>query len=166
MDPDYVCPIYCGLSRAIDCRPETEIELDNVTLEVVDELCYLGDMVGTGGGCVNAIPNRCGIAWGKLRNLLPFLKSIHLPLLIRSRLLSTCVRTTMLHGSETWGPNKVDLQRLRRNDRSVIGWICGVRPQDDTDTANLLAKRGLADIDKVLRPRRLRLFYHAMHRNA
>ena len=129
-----------------------------MTLEVVDELCYLGDTVGAGRGCVNAIPNRCGIAWGKLRNLLPFLKSIHLPLLIRSRLLSTCVRTTMLHGSETWGPNKVDLQRLRRNDRSMIRWICGVRKQNDTDTADLLAKLSLADIYKVLCSRRLRWF--------
>ena len=139
MDPDYVCPRCCGLSCAIDGRPETEIEVDSVKLEVVDEFCYLGDMLGAGGGCANAITNRCGIAWGKFRNLLPILTSRHLPLHIRGRVFSTCVRTAMLHGSETWGPNKVDLQRLRRNDRSMIRWICGVRPQDDTDTADLLA---------------------------
>ena len=44
----------------------------------------------------------------------------------------------------------------------MIRWICGVRPQDDTDTADLLAKLGLADIDSVLRSRRLRWFGHAV----
>ena len=161
-DPDYVCPRCRGLSRPIDGRPETEIVVDGVSLEVVDEFCYLGDMLGSGGGCANAITTRCGIAWGKFRDLLPILTSRHLPLHVRGRVFSTCVRTAMLHGSETWGPNAVDLQRLRRNDRSMIRWICGVRPQDETDTADLLAKLGLADIAKVVRSRRLRWFGHAM----
>ena len=48
MDPDYVCPRCYGLSRAIDDRRETEIEVDSVKLEVVDEFCNLGDMLGQG----------------------------------------------------------------------------------------------------------------------
>ena len=120
LDPDYVCPRCRGLSRPIDGRPKTKIEVDGVELEVVGECCYLGDMMGAGGGCANAISNRCGIAWGKFRSLIPVLTSRHVPLLVRGRVFSTCVRTAMLHGSETWGPNSADLQRLRRNDRSMI----------------------------------------------
>ena len=162
LDPDYVCPRCRGLSRPIDGRPKTKIEVDGVELEVVGECCYLGDMMGAGGGCANAISNRCGIAWGKFRSLIPVLTSRHVPLLVRGRVFSTCVRTAMLHGSETWGPNSADLQRLRRNDRSMIRWICGVGPRDDTSTEDLLTKLGLVGIEKVLRSRRLRWYGHAV----
>ena len=161
-DPDYVCPRCQGLSRPIDGRPATHIEVGSVQVEVVDEFCYLGDMLGAGGGCTNAIINRCRIAWGKFRKLLPILTSRHLALHIRGRVFSTCVRTAMLHGSESWGPRACDLQRLRRNDRSMIRWICGVRPQDQINSNVLLAKLGLAEIGKVLRSRRLRWYGHAV----
>ena len=67
----------------------------------------------------------------------------------------------MLHGSELWGPRACDLQRLRRNDRSMIRWICGVKPQDQINSNVLLAKLGLAEIGKVLRSRWLRWYGHA-----
>ena len=46
----------------------------------------------------------------------------------------------MLHGSETWGPNALDLKRLRRNDRAMIRWICGTKVHDKTTPALLLKK--------------------------
>ena len=151
------------MSRPIDGRPKTKIEIeDGVELEVVSESCYLGDMFGAGGGCANAISNRCRIAWGKFRSLIPVLTSRHVPLLVRGRVFSTCVHTAMLHGSETWGPNSADLQRLRRNDRSMIRWICGVGPRDDTSTEDLLTKLGLVGIEKVLRSRWLSWYGHAV----
>ena len=162
-DPDYVCPRCRGLSRPIDGRPKTKIEIeDGVELEVVSESCYLGDMFGAGGGCANAISNRCGIAWGKFRSLIPVLTSRHVPLLVRGRVYNACVRTAMLHGGETWGPNSADLQRLRRNERSMIRWICGKGPQDETSTEDLLTKLGLVGIVRVLGCKRLRWYGHAM----
>ena len=67
----------------------------------------------------------------------------------------------MLDGSEMWGPKIDDLQRLRRNDRAMIRWICGVKPQDRINSNVLLDKLGLADIGNVLRSRRLRWYGHA-----
>jgi len=66
----------------------------------------------------------------------------------------------MLHGSETWGPNASDLQRLRRNDRSMIRWICGSKALVETPYDQLLFKLGLTDITVVPRSRRLRWFGH------
>ena len=43
----------------------------------------------------------------------------------------------------------------------MVRWICGVRPQDNVDSDDLLAKLGLADIGKVLSSRRLRWYGHA-----
>ena len=66
----------------------------------------------------------------------------------------------MLHGGETWGPNVSELQRLRRNDRSMIRWMCGTKARDETPSEKLLKKLGLCDITAVLRCGRLRWSGH------
>ncbi len=95
-----VCRRCRGHERPIDGRPTTEIKVGNATLEVVDSFCYLGDKLESGGGCVRAIIARCGVAWGKFRQLRPVLTSRHLSLETRDKLYNACVRSTMLHGSE------------------------------------------------------------------
>ena len=72
-----------------------------------------------------------------------------------------CVRSAMLHGSKTWAPNANDLQRLRRNDRSVIRWICGAKLRDEIPPSVLHDKLGVEEIASVLRCRRLRWYGHA-----
>ena len=44
----------------------------------------------------------------------------------------------MLHGSETLGPNILDLKWLR----PMIRWICGTKDQVETSSASLLQKLG------------------------
>ena len=162
--PGYVCLRCQGHPsvRPIDGRPHTSVSLGSTTLEVVDEFCYLGDMIGAGGGCENAIITRCSVAWGKFRKLLPILSSRHIPFTVRGRVFNACVRSAMLHGSETWGPKSKDQQRLRRNDRAMVRWICGVKPQDNSSYEQLLSKLGLVDIASELSSRRLRWYGHVM----
>ena len=62
----------------------------------------------------------------------------------------------MLHGSEAWAQTVGVIQRLQRNDLSMIRWICGTRPHDRTSYSVLLTKLGLVDIIFVLRSRRSR----------
>ena len=66
----------------------------------------------------------------------------------------------MLHGSETWAPTVSVLQRLQRNDRSMIPWICNTRARDRVLSSELLAKLGIVDITLLLRAHRLRWFGH------
>ena len=119
--------------------------------------------LNTEGGCDSAIAGRCCAAWGKFRKLLPLLSSRHISPKSRGHVYSSCVRSAMLHGSETWGPNASELQRLRRNDRSMVRWICGVSVQDDIPSDQLLEKLGLADITTVLCCGRLRWAGHVEH---
>ena len=42
------------------------------------------------------------------------------------RVYSMCVRSAILHASETWPVTKPCLQRLQRNDRAMIRQICNV----------------------------------------
>ena len=78
---------------------------------------------------------------------------------IRGKVFTACVRSTVLHGSETWAPNASDLQRLRRNDRAVTRWICGAKLADKIPTAVLHQKLDLDEITAV-RTRRLRWYGH------
>ena len=66
----------------------------------------------------------------------------------------------MLHGGESWAPTASDIQRLRRNDRSMIRWICGVQVRDEVSTAELHARLSVAEVSNDLRTRRLRWYGH------
>ena len=73
---------------------------------------------------------------------------------------SSCVRSAMLHASETWPLTKPNLQRLQQNDRAMIRQICNVRPQDIVTTRSneLLVQLGIEDLDLILKERRLRWY--------
>ena len=56
---------------------------------------------------------------------------------------------------------KVDtLNRLRRNNRAMIRWICNVRAKDEVSSDSLLTKLGIQDLDVVLHTTRMRWFGH------
>ena len=131
-------------------------------LWVVASFCYLGDMLSAGGGCEMAVTTRVKPAWKKFRELLPVLTSRHLSYKTRGHVYSSCVRSAMLHASETWPLTKKNLQRLQRNDRAMIRQICSIKPEDvaRVRSSELLTKLQLEDLDLILRERRLRWFGH------
>ena len=94
-------------------------------------------MLSAGGGCTLAAVTRCKSAWGKFRQLLPLLTNRNLPLLTRGRVYSTCVRSVILHAAETWAMTEATLNRLRRNDRAMIRWICNVKANDEVSSDSL-----------------------------
>ena len=68
----------------------------------------------------------------------------------------------MLHASETLPLTKKNLQRLQRNDRTIIRQICSIKPEDVAmvRSSKLLAKLELEDLHLILRERRLCWFGH------
>ena len=86
--------------------------------------------------------------------------SKHISFKIQGKVFTACIRSTMLHGSETWAPNTSDLQWLRRNDRAMIRWIRGAKLEDEISSAVLHQKLDLDEITAVLRTRRLRWYGH------
>jgi len=77
-------------------------------LEVVDmdKFCYLGDMLSVDGDADAAVEARIRIGWNKFRQLVPLLTNRDDSLITRGRLYTSCVRSSMLHGSETWPVRK------------------------------------------------------------
>ena len=75
------------------------------------------------------------------------------------------IRSSMLHGTETWPMTSDALHRLCRNNRAMIRWICGVKPTDDPSMDDLHAKLGICDLAILVRERRLRWFGYIMRSN-
>jgi len=49
---------------------------------------------------------RIRIGWNEFRHLVPLLTNKDISLTVRGRLYSSCVRSSMLHGGETWPARK------------------------------------------------------------
>ena len=147
-DPDYRCTRCQGTARPLDGTPQKEVQVGPDKLEVVASFCYLGDMPSAAGGSELSTTTRVKTAWKKFKDLLPVLSSRHLSFKTRGHVYSSCVRSAMLHASETWPLTKPNLQRLQRNDRAMIRQICNVRPQDiiTTRSSDLLVRLGIEDL--------------------
>ena len=161
-DPDYRCTQCQGTARPLDGRPQKEVQVGPDKLHVVASFCYLGDMLSAAGGCELLTTTRVKTAWKKFMVLLPVLSSRHLSFKTPGRVYSSCVRSTMLHASETWPLTKPNLQRLQRTDRAMIRQLCNVRPQDivTTRSIELLVRLGIEDLDLILKERRLCKYGH------
>ena len=72
----------------------------------LDKFCYLGDMLSVEGDADAAVEARIRVGWNKFRQLVPLLTNKDISLIRRGKLYSSCVRSSMLHGSETWPVRK------------------------------------------------------------
>ena len=102
-------------------------------------------------------------SWRKFRKLLLILTSKHVSPLTCGKVFSACIRSALLHGSETWAPTAPDLQRLCRNHRAMIWWICSVKPHDEVPMEILYTKLGTQEVDVALITKRLRWYGHVVH---
>ena len=161
-DPDYRCTRCQGTARPLDGRPQKEVQVGPDKLEVVASFCHLRDMLSAAGGCELSTLIHVKTAWKKFKDLLPVISSRHLSFKTHGHVYSSCVRSAMLHASETWPLTKPNLRRLQQNDRAMIGQICNVRPQDIVTTRSneLLVRLGTEDLDLILKERRLRWYGH------
>ena len=123
------------LEPLFDYRSIKEVTVGNATIDVEPKFCYLGDMLCAGGGCELAVIARCSVAWGKFKKLL-----LILTLESRGKLYAFCVRSALLKGNRNWAPTVAVLQKLQRNDRSMIRWIYGVKPKDRSPSSFFLTK--------------------------
>ena len=99
-------------------------------LESVDKFCYLGDMLSVDGDADAAVEARMRIGWNKFRQLVPLLTNKDMSLIMRGRLYSSCVRNSMLHGSETWPVRKENVVALQRAEMRMVRWMCSVNLKD------------------------------------
>ena len=117
-----------GCSNPVISTGHTSVDIGaTANLEVVDKFCYLGDMLCVDGDADAAMGARIRIGWNKFRQLVSLLTNRDISLIRRGRLY--CVRSSMLHGSETspvGKENEVAFQQaeMRMVDQTWTYVIC------------------------------------------
>jgi len=99
----------------------------DANLELVDKFCYLGDVLSVDGDADRAVKSRIRIGWNKFRQLVPLLIDKDMSLIVRGKLYSCCVQSSMLHGSETWPVRKENEVALQRAEMRLVRWMCGIK---------------------------------------
>ena len=158
--PDFKCKKCRGMLPPIPAPQFTEVIMDGEKLEVVETFCYLGDVTGQTGGCNDAITARLKSAWKKFRELLPIFTNRGISLHSRGHIFESCVRSVMLHASQTWPVTVEGVSRLIRNDNTMIRWICSTKLADRVPSEQLRSRLGLSSLEDALRWGRLRWFGH------
>ena len=71
-------------------------------METVKSFCYLGGRLNASGGYETAVTARVRIGWMKFRECGQLLLGRRFSLKMKEVVYRSCVRSAMLHGSETW----------------------------------------------------------------
>ena len=71
-----------------------------------------------------------GINSGSWYHCLPIGIYIYISLIRRGMLYSSCVRSSMLHGCETWPVRKENEVALQRAEMRMVRWMCNVKVKD------------------------------------
>jgi len=110
-------------------------------MELVDKLCYLGDMLSVDGDADADVDARIRIGWNKFRQLVPLLTNKDVSLIMTKRLYSSCVRSSMLHGSETWPVSRENVVAVQRAEMRMVRWMRGVKLKDRLPSKELRETR-------------------------
>jgi hypothetical protein len=153
------------LSRPSTAGDGKHLEVDGQEYEVVNNFCYLGDMLDSPGGAELAIATRIRCGWNKYREMAPFLTSKAASLKMKGRVYAVCVRSCLLYASETWPMTKEAEQRLVRTDSRMIRSMCGIGLSRDKTIEELSALTGLEMVRSILQQQRLRWYGHVMRKN-
>ena len=75
------------------------------------------------------------------------------------------MRSSMLHGSETWPVRKENVVSLQRAEMRMVRWMYGVKLKDRLPSKELRERLGVDDIALILQQNRLRWYGHVLRKN-
>jgi len=70
------------------------------------------------------------------------------------RLYSSCMRISMLHGSETWPVRKENEVALQQAEMRMVRWMCDVKVKHSVPSKEFRERLGLDDVISVLQQNR------------
>ena len=127
------------------------LHIDGHEYEVVDKLCYLGDMLSQEGGCEHAILKRIQTGWLKFRELSGLLIGKGICLRSKGIIYTTCIRPAMLYGSETWPTKIEDIRKMQRSEMRMLRWMTGVSLSERISNEWVRNMLAIDDIAEVIR---------------
>jgi len=98
------------------------------------------------------------------RQLVPLLTNKDISFTVRGRLCGSCVRSSMLHGSDTWPVRKENEVALQQAEMRLVRWMCCIKLQDRIPSKGLRDRLGLDDIISVLQWNRLQWYGHVFRK--
>ena len=113
-------------------------------------------MLDADGGCDSAVTARVRSAWKKFREYLPILTGKEFLLKLKGKVYATCVRSCLMHGSETWLIKVEHDSKMNCTEMSMIRWICGVKLNERKKTKELGELIGLEPVSLMIKKSRLR----------
>ena len=152
---DFKCRTCLNPTVAND--DDKKFRLGNIEYEVVDQFCYLGDMLSERGGAEACSISRVRAGWKKCRELLSLLTSLVFLHKIKGKLYSACVRSVMLYCSDPghWG-KVASVELLEQTCKWYSGYAMHVSVSDRKSSEELRNRLGVANIKDILRQTRLR----------
>ena len=87
-------------------------------------------MLSVNGDADAAVEARIQIGWNEFRQLAPLLTIDNISLIMTGRLYSSCVRSRVLHGSETWPIRKENELALQLTKMRMVRWMRDVKVKD------------------------------------
>ena len=133
-----------GCSNAVTSTGHTSVDIGaSADLVIVDKICYLGDMLSVDGDADAGVEARIRIGWNKFRQLVLLLTNRDISLIRRGMLCSSCVRSSMLHGGETWPVRKEKEVALQRAEMRIVRWMRNVKVKDRVPSKELRERLGV-----------------------
>ena len=166
--------VSCSFAQQFVCRrcedigdgKEEPVEVLCDEVETVKGFCYLGDRLNASGGCETAVTARVRIGWMKFRECGELLLGRRFSLKMKGMVYRSCVRSAMLHGSETWCLRENEMVILRRTERAMVRSMCGVKLVDRKNTEELMKMLGLKEtLDKMAKANGVRWYGHVVRRD-
>jgi len=157
--------ISIGCSNPIISTGHSSADIGaSANLEVVDKFCYVGDMSSVDGDADETVEARIRIGRNKFGQLVPLLTNRDISLIRRVRLYSSCMQSSMLHGSETWPVRKENDVALQRAEMRMVRWMCNVKEKDRVPSKELRERLGKDDIILILQQNRLQSYGHVLRK--
>ena len=123
----------------------------HVKLECVPKFCYLGHILGAGGGVEETASTRVRCAWAKFKELSPILVARGTLYHIKGKIYKTCFQSALTYGTETWAMKKANLRSLERTERMILRRMCGVSLKEWKRSVDLYSLLGVQSIDEVVK---------------
>ena len=127
-----------------------DLHIDSHEYEIIDKLCYLGDMLSQEGGCEHAILKRIQTGWLKFRELSHLLIGKEMSLRSKGIIYTTCIRPAMLYGSETWPTKVEDIRKIQRSEMRMLRWMTGVSLSEKKSNECVRSMLAIDDIGEVM----------------
>ena len=99
---------------------EASLTIEDKEVGLVEQFCYLSDMLSCGRGAKRAATIRTATAWKKWREIVSLITHRHVLFSSIDSIYNACNGSVLLYGSEMWGMTKKITDQIQECDQSVL----------------------------------------------